>query len=106
MLNTQALVEFKNMWTWLYGHPAHDAGYYVKHVAKAEPLWEKNCPICEFSEGACRDCLAIYDNGNGNLCDDPDSPMNKWRSAHLGDPDFRTWYAGKIVGLATAALDK
>lgn len=92
------------MWTWLYSHPAHDANYYVKHVVKADPAWKNNCPLCDLSEGECKECLLLWDKGNGTLCEDKESPLNKWRTTHLGDPSYRTWYAGKIIGLASKVL--
>lgn len=99
MVRSEALDEFKKMWIWLYKHPAHDKSYYVKHVAKPDPAWKKDCPLCALSEGECQECLALWNQGNGTLCEDQESPLNKWRQTDLGDPDFRTWYAGKIVEL-------
>lgn len=99
MADKTALEEFKKMWDWLYRHPAHDKQYYVKHVAKADPPWKNDCPLCDFSYGDCTECLSLWDEGNGSLCDDPNSPLNKWRKTYLGDPHFRTWYAGKVSSL-------
>ncbi len=99
MPTTQALEEFKKMWDWLYRHPAHDKHYYVKNVAKADPLWKNDCPLCDLSEEECTECLKLWDKGRGSLCDDPESPLNKWRHTHVGDPNFRTWYAGKVSDL-------
>ncbi len=106
MPKTEAIQEFKKMWTWLYRHPAHDKHYYVKHVAKAEPPWKNDCPLCDLSEGECTECLQLWDNGKGSLCDDPESPLNKWRQTHMGDPNFRTWYAGKVADLVDKALKR
>ena len=104
MVRTDALNEFKKMWTWLYSHPAHGQKYYVKHVAKADPAWKNDCPLCELSDGECKECLTIWDNGNGSLCADPESPLQKWGRTDLGDPHFRSWYAGKIATIAAKAL--
>jgi len=75
----------------------------VKHVAKADPPWKNDCPLCNLSEGECTACLSLWDNGHGNLCSDPDSPLSKWRTTQLSDPNFRTWYAGKIVDIVQKA---
>lgn len=104
-LRREALMEFKKMWTWLYQHPAHDKRYYVKHVVKADPAWKNDCPLCELSTGdGCKECLLLWDNGEGSLCSDPGSPLSKWRNTHLNDPNYRTWYAGKIVDITQKAL--
>lgn len=105
MAKTDALEEFKKMWTWLYRHPAHDKRYYVKHVVKADPAWKNDCPLCEISEGdQCTECQILWDEGKGSLCTDPDSPLSKWKQTHLNDPNFRTWYAGKLVDITKKAL--
>lgn len=101
MVNSDALIEFKKMWKWLYSHPAHNQDYYIKYVAQVDPAWQKNCPLCESNDGDCTDCLTLYNEGNGTLCEDQNSPINKWRSTNLGDPDFRTWYAGKVINIAS-----
>ncbi len=102
MSKTNAIQEFKKMWQWLYSHPAHDPKYYIKHVAKIDPPWQQDCPICDYYDGECKDeCLKLYDEGNGTMCDDQESPMCKWQNTNLGDPDFRTWYAGKVVKIAS-----
>jgi len=106
MENTQAMEEFKKMWTWLYRHPAHDKKYYVKHVAKADPAWRNDCPLCDMApeDKGCTECLKIWDKGQGSLCDDPDSPLSRWKKAKLNDPNFRSWYAGQIADIADKAL--
>ncbi len=106
MKKETALEEFKKMWTWLYRHPAHDKRYYVKHVAKPEEGWKNDCPLCTVSEGECQECLALWDKGKGSLCDDPESPLSKWKETHKNDPNFRTWYAGKIADIASKAITK
>jgi hypothetical protein len=106
MERSEALQEFKKMWTWLYKHPAHDSKYYVKHVAKPEQGWKNDCPLCALSDGECKECNALWDQGNGSLCSDPESPFSQWRKTHLNDPNFRTWYAGKIVDLADQVIKK
>lgn len=99
-----ALQEFKKMWTWLYRHPAHDKKYYVKNVAKADPRWKNDCPLCQISgEDDCKECLLLWDNGEGSLCSDPASPLSKWQKTHRNDPNFRTWYAGQIVDITQKA---
>ena len=104
MVTTEALNEFRKMWIWLYRHPAHDKKYYIKHVAKVEGAWRNDCPLCSLSEGECKECLALWKSGNGTLCTDPESPLSKWQNTHLGDPNFRTWYAGQMVDIAQKAL--
>lgn len=104
MITSEALQELKKMWTWLYKHPAHDQKYYIQHVIKADSEWQKDCPLCEHLEGDCSQCLTIYDKGNGTICEDLQSPVNRWRNTHLADPDYRMWYASKVVGIADKAL--
>lgn len=106
MVRQDALDEFKKMWTWLYRHPAHDRRYYVEHVAKPEPVWKNDCPLCEIADGECKECLTLWDEGRGSLCSDPDSPQSKWGKTQLDDPDFRSWYAGKIADIAAKAINK
>lgn len=103
MITNETLTEFKKMWTWLYSHPAHNQKYYIKHVIKVEPAWEKDCPICHQSGGKCDECNALWDKGNGTLCEDLESPLNRWRNTHLSDPNYRMWYAGKVIDLAEKA---
>ena len=103
----EAIVEFKKMWSWLYKHPAHDKAYYVKHVVKADPRWKNDCPLCNLADGKeCSECLTIWNKGNGSLCEDPESPLNKWRGTHLSDPNFRMWYAGQIADIANRVQHK
>jgi len=104
MLNKDAAYEFKKMWTWLYRHPAHDQKYYIKHVAKADEAWKKDCPLCHLSEKECQDCLILWDEGRGPLCEDMESPLSKWKSTPLNDPNFRMWYAGKVADIANKYL--
>jgi hypothetical protein len=105
MERTKALQEFKKMWTWLYKHPAHDGKYYVQHVAKPQPAWRNECPLCALAkEGECQECKALWNSAAGSLCSDPASPLRQWRKTETADPDLRSWYAGKLVGLAGQAL--
>ncbi len=106
MFKKDALNEFKKMWTWLYQHPAHDKKYYIKHVVKIEDGWKNDCPLCDLSEGECTECLDLWDHGQGSLCKDPDSPYSMWRKTHLNDPNYRTWYAGKMIDITDKALTK
>ena len=46
------------------------------------------------------DGMTVKPNGKGSLCEDPESPLNKWRGTHLSDPNFRMWYAGQIADIA------
>jgi len=104
-MKKEALTEFKKMWTWLYRHPAHDRKYYIQHVAMPEGGWEKNCPLCALSAShSCQECLEVWDQGNGNLCEDPQSPFNRWKNTHISDPNNRTWYAGRLIDIADKNL--
>lgn len=104
MITNETLLEFKKMWIWLYKHPAHDQKYYIKHVIKSDSEWQNDCPVSQQFEGNCSECLSIYDNGSGTLCEDQQSPLNKWRKTHLADPNYRMWYAGKVIDIAEKAL--
>lgn len=104
MSKTEKLQEFHKMWTWLYKHPAHDPQYYVAHVAKPDTPWVNNCPLAITTGEDCVECLMMWDNGAGNLCHDTSSPMTKWRTSDMDDPDNRMWYAGKMVEMSKKAL--
>lgn len=94
-----ALQEFKKMWLWLYQHPAHDKQYYVEHVAKPEPPWLNDCPLCSIATDECTECLVLWNNGQGSLCTDPASPYSKWKQTSTNEPHQRTWFAGEIMNL-------
>jgi hypothetical protein len=105
MERTKALQEFRKMWTWLYKHPAHDGKYYVQHVAKPQPAWRNECPLCALArEGECQECKPLWNSADGSLCSDPASPLRQWQKTETSDPDSRSWYAGKLVDLAGQAL--
>ena len=104
MERRDALQEFRKMWIWLYKHPAQERNYYMKYVAKAEPAWKNDCPLCALSDGECKECKSLWDKGHGSLCADPESPLFKWRNTDVNNPDSRTWYAGRIVQIAGDAL--
>ncbi len=100
----RAIVEFKKMWLWLSKHPAHDKEYYVQHVAKPNPTWKNDCPLCALEEDDCNECLILWDNGKGSLCSDPTSPLSKWKNTNIEDVHKRTWHAGELMGLVEKNL--
>lgn len=103
MKKLEALNEMTKMWIWLYKHPAQDKKYYVTHVAKLEKAWKNDCPLCEVAENNCSNCLIQLDEQQGTFCTDPESPFKKWKATSLDKPDYRTWYAGKIIAMAQEA---
>jgi hypothetical protein len=99
MKKIDALNEVMKMWTWLYRHPAQDQKYYVTHVAKLAKPWKNYCPICEFVDDKCSDCLMTWEEMNGTFCTDPESPFRKWKETNTDNPDYRTLYAGEILAM-------
>ena len=104
MIGKDNLLNFRKMWTWLSGHPAHDREYYMKHVAKIDPPWLNCCPLANKEQEECDGCIAIWDSENGSLCTDPDAPIYKWLATSRHHPDFRSYYASQAAVLATKAI--
>lgn len=104
MIGKDNLFNFRKMWTWLSGHPAHDREYYIEHVAKIDPLWRNCCPLANRESEDCDGCIAIWHSENGSLCTDPDAPIYKWQATSRRHPDYRTYYASKVAVLATNAI--
>lgn len=104
MANQQEMLDFMKMWKWLSAHPAHDQEYYMKHVAKLDEAWEKGCPLCHSAEGVCTNCENLWKTARGSLCQDMDSPLNKWRKTSVDDPDNRTYYANRMATLSMRAV--
>jgi hypothetical protein len=98
------LQAFQKMWTWLSSHPAHDQNYYMTHVAQLDKPWPKSCPLCHSAAGSCKDCDPLWKSESGGLCDDQESPLNKWRQTSIEDPDNRTWFANRVAILSQQAL--
>jgi len=94
-----AMQEFKKMWLWLYQHPAHDKKYYVDYVAKPDPRWLNDCPLCIGPIDECTECLVLWNNRGKGLCTDLASPYSEWKATSVEDSHRRTWYAGEIVKL-------
>ncbi len=104
MIGKDKLLNFRNMWTWLMGHPAHDRDYYNEHVAGIDSPWLNNCPLANKASEDCDGCIAIWHSGNGSLCTDPYSPVFKWQATSRHHPDFRSYYASRVAVLATHAI--
>lgn len=98
-------MNFKKMWTWLSGYPAHDRKFYIAHVVKTGRKWMNNCPLSN-SElvSNCDGCKPLWSSGRGSLCTDPDAPLYKWRATAVEQPDYRTYYASQVAVLALKAL--
>ena len=106
MKNIEALKEITTMWTWLYKHPAHDRKYYTTYVAKLDKPWKNDCPICDRADNICSECPMKLDEQNGTFCTDPESPLQKWMTTSLDNPDYRTLYSGEIIAIAQKAMGK
>lgn len=95
--------DFNKMWTWLYEHPGHDQQYYMKNVIKLAEFWNNNCPLSNSDKvEKCNGCAALWNSDKGSLCTDVASPLNKWlKITGAGDADKRTYYAGRLLRLAS-----
>jgi len=72
MIGRDELNNFKKMWTWLSGYPAHDREYYMKNVAKLDKMWLNSCPLSNKSEDKnCDGCKMLWKSNKGTLCTDP-----------------------------------
>jgi hypothetical protein len=101
MIGKNNLDNFKKMWTWLYGHPAHDREYYMRHVAKLNDMWENSCPLSTSPKAdECGGCQMLWQSDKGTLCTDPDAPLYKWKNTDRQQPDDRSFYAGHVADLA------
>ena len=104
MIGKDNLINFKKMWTWLYGYPAHDQKYYMENVATLDELWLNSCPLSNNKGDDCDGCRAIWQSENGSLCSDPDSPLYKWQATSRQHPDYRCYYASQVAVLAMNAI--
>jgi hypothetical protein len=105
MTGKDELLNFKKMWTWLCGYPAHDREYYMKHVIKLERPWVNSCPLSNDSEEkACDGCKILWNSEMGTLCTDPSSPVNKWKVSERHYPDDRSFYASQVAVLAQRSI--
>ncbi len=106
MIGKDNLVNFKKMWTWLSGYPAHDQDYYQEHVAALDTPWLNSCPLANVDGDACDGCSPIWQSANGTLCTDPESPLYKWQTTSREQPDYRCYYASQVAVLAMNAIRK
>ena len=105
MTGKNEIISFKNMWAWLYGYPAHDREYYMKHVARLEELWMNSCPLANRSEvKECDGCKMLWKSEKGSLCTDSGSPLYKWQNTDADHPDDRCYYASQTAVLAMKFL--
>ena len=105
MIGQCKLSNFKKMWTWLCGFPAHDREYYMKYVIRLEEMWPNSCPLSNNSkEKNCDGCKSLWDTREGTLCSDPNSPLYKWKSTERQQPDDRSFYASQVAVLAMQVI--
>jgi hypothetical protein len=104
MMDTDKLISFKKMWTWLSGYPAHDSQYYMQHVAKLDQPWPNGCPLATSDSDDCDGCRPLWYSKKGTLCSDVESPLYKWKATSPDYPDNRSYYASHIAVLAMNAL--
>jgi len=100
MIETDELISFKKMWTWLSGYPAHDREYYMKHVAKLGKPWINSCPLATAEGNECNGCRLLWYSKQGTLCTDVESPLYKWMNTSRQTPDDRSFYASHVAVLA------
>jgi hypothetical protein len=104
MKNKEELQSFKKMWTWLSGYPAHNREYYMTHVAELKEHWRNSCPLSNSDiVPECDGCSVLWASEAGSLCSDPGSPMSKWKTTEIENPDFRSYYASQVAILAIKA---
>jgi len=107
MIGRDELTNFKKMWTWLCGYPAHDREYYIKNVVKLGKAWVNRCPLSNKSEEKeCDGCKELWLSCTGILCTDPDAPIYKWKKTAGSFPDDRSFYASQTAVLAVRFLQK
>ncbi|MFV0436530.1 MAG: hypothetical protein ACK5PS_03950 [Desulfopila sp.] len=107
MTTVDNLGEFQKMWAWLSAHPAHDQGYYMRHVRKLDIAWPHGCPLRDQTmDNPCSPCQRLWTAGGQDLCSDTNSPLSRWRQTAVDSPDQRTWYANRLALLAMAARKK
>lgn len=105
MAGKNEIANFEKMWAWLYGYPAHDREYYMKHVARLDEYWVNGCPLSNKSEmKECDGCKMLWKSERGSLCTDPNSPLFKWQNTGTDYPDERCYYASQVAVLAIKFL--
>jgi len=104
MIGKDELINFKKMWTWLSGYPAHDQEYYMKNVIQLDDTWLRNCPLANSADDNCDGCRLLWNSENGTLCTDTDSPVYKWKNTSRHRPDDRCYYASHIAVIAMNKL--
>ena len=105
MIGKDELRNFKKMWTWLSGYPAHDRDYYMKYVVKLDKMWVNSCPLSNNNSAEdCDGCKMLWSSSKGTLCTDPDAPVYKWKTAERQQSDDRSFYASKAAVLAMKNL--
>lgn len=105
MTEKNEVINFKKMWTWLYGYPAHDREYYMKHVARIDERWMNSCPLANTNEvKECDGCKILWKSEKGSLCTDSGSPLYKWQNTDTDHPDDRCYYASQTAVLAMKFL--
>lgn len=101
MTGQNEILNFKKMWGWLMGFPAHDQRYYMTHVARLDTRWVNDCPLSNKSEvSKCDGCKMLWKSEQGTLCTDTSSPLYKWKHTDTDHPDDRSYYASQIAVLA------
>ena len=105
MTKQDNLSNFKKMWTWLCGFPAHDREYYMKYVIRLDEMWPNSCPLSNNSkEKNCDGCKVLWDSREGTLCTDPNAPLYKWKATERQQPDDRSLYASQVAVLAMKVI--
>lgn len=105
MIGRDELTNFKKMWTWLSGYPAHDREYYMKNVAKLDKMWLNSCPLSNKSENKnCDGCKILWKSNKGTLCTDPGAPVHMWNTTEIDYPHDRAFYASQAAVLAMKAI--
>ena len=105
MIGKDELTNFKKMWTWLCGYPAHDREYYMEHVVNLGKGWVNSCPLSnKTEEKECDGCKELWVSDKGTLCTDPRAPLYKWKNTARHYPDYRSFYASQTAVLAMKFL--
>jgi hypothetical protein len=76
----------------------------MTYVVKLKENWRNSCPLSNSDVvSECNGCNLLWAGETGSLCNDPESPVNKWKITEIENPDYRSYYASQVAILAMKA---